>query len=182
MFKNDDTRTLAGEPVDIVGGKHAGRAGVWVCLSGYDQCKVRLPNGAVVQPKRHHVRVTVASALLESNVNKVADGAGYVYVMRDQNRARGEEVKVGRAQDPQRRVAQLKTGNPHIEYVTAVATRRQKTLEETAHVLLAQEGVPRVLAGGGAGREWFRCTSVTAATVLCRANRRVKAAESLRRL
>lgn len=181
-FSSADSARMHGQPVDIIGGAHNGKSGVWVCLSGADQCKVRLPNGVVVQPKRRHVHVAVASAVLAANATKRSDGVGHVYVMRDQARPGGTECKVGRGNNALTRAKTFRTANPHLEFMHAVQTDRQKTLEETAHLLLAAAGVQQVVPGKAAGHEWFVCSSAQAIAVLTEANRRVKAAQALRRL
>lgn len=181
-FSSADSARMHGQPVEITAGAHSGKRGVWVSLSGVDQCKVRLRNGVVVQPKRRHVRVAVASALLAANANKPSDGAGHVYVMRDQARPGGTECKVGRGNNALTRAKTFRTANPHLEFMHAVRTDRQKTLEETAHRMLADDGVQQVVPGKAAGHEWFVCSSAQAIAVLTEANTRVKAAQALRRL
>lgn len=70
------------------------------------------------------------------------DKSGYVYVM-----VSGEELKIGRSRDPERRVNQLKTARPDIKLLYKLFV---------ADMYIAEKSLHSIFAFGNITQEWFK--------------------------
>lgn len=81
---------------------------------------------------------------------------GWVYVMYDPHYP--TRFKIGRSDDPLRRLAQLQTGCPTLVIAYSKKVSNMNSVERRAHNKLAEKR-PREK---GRGNEWFNCTLVEA--------------------
>ena len=84
------------------------------------------------------------------------NGRGFVYLLSEQNRTKGEPTsyyKIGVASKPERRLADLQTGNPRPLCFKGEPARVTKVIsaEKSAHKALSSYATNL-----GGGREWFQ--------------------------
>jgi predicted GIY-YIG superfamily endonuclease len=93
---------------------------------------------------------------LKQNMNRTADN-DYLYAIADHT---NHLIKLGYARDPQKRCAQLQTGNPNVLSVVwsvAISKSRARLVEQKIHQEYNHKRVRR---------EWFKMSAVEAEQVL----------------
>ena len=83
------------------------------------------------------------------------NGPGFIYLLSEHSKTNGEPTcyyKIGVASKPERRLADLQTGNPRPMYFKGEPTRVTKAISAEK---CAQKAVAVYATGIGGGREWF---------------------------